>query len=196
MIKINLLEEQRRKIVKRDSKVALVNKSSYVVLSVVVALFLSFQGARMWYIFQKTQLELELTSQKKKLVAFGEVEAEGLIVADKLNEIAKIIDGRDSTREKLRLVFDIFDNGSSLKQIGFGGVTDSGGLQISGTADGIFAYIDFDQRIKDLSEREGFEKLFLASLARGDDKKYSFNYEISVNPRKITPIKKGAGNAK
>lgn len=195
MIKVNLLEEQRRKIVKRDSKVAAVNKTAYGLLALVVLLFLGFQGVRLWYLFQKNQVETNLTDQKRKLVTFGQIEAEGIVVADKLNEIAKIIDGRDSTREKLRLVFDIFDNGSSLKQIGFGGVTDSGGLQVSGTADGVFAYIDFDQRIKELSEREGFEKLSLSSLARGDDKKYSFNYEIVVSAKKANEPK-GAGNAK
>ena len=196
MIEVNLLEEQRREIVKRDQEVNAVAKVSYGILVVVVGLFLAFQGVRLWFALRQSQVTAELASQKRVLAEYGSVEAEGLVVADKLNEIVKIIEGRDKTREKLRLIFSVFDRGSTLKQIGFGGVTDEGDLNVSGAAEGIFAYIDFDERMKGLAEEEGFEKLYLASLSRGDGGQYSFSYEITIAAPEAPPSKKGANVGK
>jgi hypothetical protein len=80
--------------------------------------------------------------------------------------------------QKLGIVFDIFNRGTELRRVEFGGVTQGSGLTVSGSTESVFAYVDFNDRLVDLAEREKFELVEQTSLARDGEGVYSFSFDV------------------
>lgn len=181
LIKINLLGRQRLEIVERQNRVARLLRFFYPMIGLSVVFVVVCVGFFVWLNSADNDMQDQLRQVARKLNDYQDLAEKNYVVAERLQAIGEIIEGRDIFNEKIKVFTLVREYGLDLRSVDFGGIENKYELTFSGTSSSIDEYIKFNEYLVELAQNEGIEKIEVGNLVRGDDGVYRFEYSLEFN---------------
>jgi len=180
VVEINILKDKRKKIIKEHQLEKKRDKVAYMVLVVCLGLFMVLQVSQLVMSVLVKNQEKQLAKRQAEVARYKQVESDGAEVVRRLGEVERLVGNRQDVGSRLSLLFKIFNSGTKLKSVEFGGVTSGQGLLVSGTAETVYEYINFNDQLVKLAQDQDFETVEQGSLTRGQEADYQFSYKITT----------------
>lgn len=181
MVKINLLDSQRKEIVKRQELAQKFNRVAYGAF--LVAVFL-FGGAFFFNLSSSgrlTSVNRQISEGERRLEELDEVRVRAAMVLAKLHTAGEILGGREILVEKIGLFFRVFESPSvEVREVGFGDARNREELEIGATAPSVVAFNNFTAEVDQIFAEEELKGVLLSNVTRDELGLYRVNYSFNL----------------
>lgn len=181
MVSINLLDNHRKKVVKRHSQAKRVNKSVGIALAAMSLVTGSLFAGNFWMKSRLSKIEEKIAVAEAELSSFSEAKIEIFKALARLQAIDQIFMARQAQDKKLAVFFDLYESSEDIRQVNFGGGSDALAMEVRGTSESLARFFELNQLVLDLTEREGVDTLYLSSLSENEVSEFSFGYLIGFS---------------
>ncbi len=180
MASINLLDAQRREIVRKQALAG--RLSRWVTLAVVMLLVVVgfLFGVRYWLSLRVKSVSDQKKQKQSEVKGYSDVARDGFVVSKKLESVLEVLKGRETLKQKVDLFFDAFETGVEIRSVAFGGDDLGDGLLLVGRAESVTDFNVFFEEMNKIASERGYMEVVLDDLSRGEDGSYRFAYKVSL----------------
>jgi hypothetical protein len=189
MANINLLDNRRKVILKRQARVAKINLAGMVGMAVAFGLVGITFAIYNWHNQRYNTLKTQVLQQKALYNSKKDILTEIAKVSTTLDELKPILDRKDRLVDKVEVYKDLYLQGVFIRQVDFGGSTENQ-MGISGYILGLAGYTKLYNYLDSLGRQSRLNTVILENLSASDTGSYNFTYTFELGNSGVAAISK------